>query len=145
MPTGRNASCGNGQHHVIEPCHHHLLSFCHVIISRKALQVFSERQTVDFESRVLAHWKRCFPAECSSFKDEELVKLIQHGSQRGAVHGFKTERDRCKYLDLLLLFGRNFDTDPENEWAIQILNDSTLEDPSDRADQLHEQGLASYI
>ena len=37
--------------------------------------------------------------------------MVQYGIKRAAVYGFTAKRDVCKYIDLMILFGRDFDTD----------------------------------
>jgi hypothetical protein len=47
--------------------------------------------------------------------------MVQHGIKRAAGYGLTARRDVCKYIDLMIVFGRNFDTDRRYRWAGEIL------------------------
>jgi hypothetical protein len=52
--------------------------------------------------------------------DAELLELIRHGVGRARAHGIDTERGACKLLNLMFVFGRDFDR--ELPWAREILD-----------------------
>ena len=74
-----------------------------------------------------------------------LVELVRYASQRASAYGFVSEQDVCKYVDLTLLFGRDFDRDPSLGWAEAILLDPDFKSPTERAGELYDQGMASYV
>jgi hypothetical protein len=47
--------------------------------------------------------------------------MVRHGIQRAKVYGIKSRRDVCKYIDLMIVFGRDFDTNKRTGWAREIL------------------------
>jgi hypothetical protein len=93
-------------------------------IRQAQFDVFSKQEVDKFEKWMLAHLKKFFPAQCSSAGDACLRDLIQYGMKRAADHKFSARRDVCKYIDLMLVFGRDFDTDRRLPWAAETLRKS---------------------
>jgi hypothetical protein len=90
-------------------------------IRPEQLAVLSQAQVKRFEDWMLAHLKKFFPKESELAGDSGLRKTIQHGIKQAATYGIVSERDVCKYIDLMIVFGRDFDTDKKLPWAGQIL------------------------
>jgi len=60
-----------------------------------------------YEDRVLAHLSRCLP---SRVVDESTVReMIRFGIERARQYDLTSERDVCKYIDLMFVLGRDFD------------------------------------
>jgi hypothetical protein len=77
-----------------------------------------------FERWVEAHLERCFPDHCSRLRGDSGVRdFIAHGIERARVHGITSQREVCKYIDLMVTLGRDFDTDLALSWAGEILRD----------------------
>ena len=92
-------------------------------IRQEQFTFFSRLEVEKFEDWTLAHLKKFFPRECAAAGDERLRDTIQHGIRRAASYGIKTRPDVAKYVDLAVVFGRDFDTDPRLGWAGRILGE----------------------
>jgi hypothetical protein len=46
---------------------------------------------------------------------------VHYGVLRAAVYGITAKRDVCKFIDLMIVFGRDFDTEKGSRWARDIL------------------------
>ncbi|MGD0363789.1 MAG: hypothetical protein ABSC93_23145 [Bryobacteraceae bacterium] len=90
-------------------------------IRQAQLAVFSQLEVRKFEAWMLGHLKKFFPRQCAAAGDQRLLAIVQYGIQRAAVYGLTAKRDVCKYIDLMIVFGRDFDTDKRTRWAGQIL------------------------
>jgi hypothetical protein len=90
-------------------------------IRQPQMEVFSQIEIRKFEDWMVNHLTRFFPAQCLALGNSQLRELIQHGIKRAAVHSITTERDVCKFIDLMIVFGRDFDSDNKSAWAGQIL------------------------
>lgn len=88
-----------------------------------------------------AHYRDFFPWHTRAWGPEATAKILEHGREQAARHGFKTRRDVCLYLTLLPLLGSWFDEDTQLSWASQILADK---DRSPRIDHLTSRAL-SYV
>jgi len=97
-------------------------------IRQEQVSAFVEAALKSFEDRMINHLNTFFREPCEALGERKTRQAIQHGIQRAATHGLLTERNVCKYIDLIFVFGRDFDiTLP---WARQILNDQSLRDPT---------------
>ncbi len=90
-------------------------------------RAFREDALRDFEARVLAHVERCFPERHAELGTEEVRAMIRLGIEQAAAFGVVAERDVCKFVDLMLVFGAEFDR--ECDWAREILGAATPKDP----------------
>jgi hypothetical protein len=81
--------------------------------------VFSQVEMGKFEDWTLAHLRKFFPDQCAALGEPELREWIRYGIWRAAHHGVTAKRDVCKYLDLMIVFGRDFDK--RWGWAGDIL------------------------
>ena len=90
-------------------------------IRREQLTVFSDVEVRRFEDWTIDHLKRFFPKECAAAGDIRLRSLVQHGILRARSHRITAKRDVVKYVDLMLVLGRDFDTDRRLRWAANIL------------------------
>ncbi len=104
-----------------------------MIIRGQQMDVLNRVAVRKFELRMAEHLQRCFPAECGRLGEAGLQDGIRDGIKRAESHGFSLQRDVCKYIDLMFVFGRDYDCDP---WAAGILADDTFDDPSLKMDRL---------
>jgi len=85
------------------------------------LAALSRAEVQKFEQWVRVHLQRFFPRQCAAAGETGVQELVQYGIQRAAIHGITAKRDVCKYIDLMIVFGRDFDKDKKSRWAGQIL------------------------
>lgn len=85
------------------------------------LAEFSRVEVQKFKSWMLVHLNKFFPRECQSAGETQLTETIQYGIKRAASYGITSRRDVCKFIDLMVVFGRNFDTETRSRWANEIL------------------------
>ena len=113
-------------------------------LSPKHMQVFSEAALEGFEDRVLAHLHKCFPKQCKALGETELRETIRYGIKRAAKYGIIAERDVCKYTDVMVVLGRDFDKDSELPWASAILSDETLQQPTAKIERLYQVAMERF-
>jgi hypothetical protein len=90
-------------------------------LSPKHMQVFSEAALERFEEMMVAHLKKFFPDFCDAAGEEQLRETIHYGIERAAAYRITAACDVCKYIDLMVVLGCDFDTDKELPWAGGIL------------------------
>jgi hypothetical protein len=90
-------------------------------IRQAQFAVFSQLEVHKFEEWMLTHLKKFFPQQCAAAGDQRLLEVVRYGIQRAAVYGITAKRDVCKYIDLMIVLGRDFDTDNRSRWAGEIL------------------------
>jgi len=107
-----------------------------VMIRKEQMSAFAGAAATDFENRMVAHLNKCFPAECETLQEPGVRETIRYGMRRAAHYDVRAERDVCKYIDLMMVFGRDFDTRADLPWASRILNDRVLKNPTARIERL---------
>jgi hypothetical protein len=90
-----------------------------------------------FEERLIAHLEKFFPQPCAVLGEAGLRQLCREGIARARIHGLRSERDLCKYLNLMLVSGRDFDR--EQPWAAEILELNSA--PGQRMERLYAAAL----
>ena len=100
-------------------------------IRRERFAIFSQTEMTKFEDWMVAHLTKFFRRECGVLGELKLRATIQYGIQRAANYGLTAKRDVCKYIDVMIALGRDFDTDVRFPWAPQILTEQTT--PGTRA------------
>jgi hypothetical protein len=95
----------------------------------------------NFVARMRVHLRKFFPEQCDALGETKTGQLIEFGVKRARVHGFEAERDVCKYIDLMCVFGHGFERDERLPWARQILESRFPPDPGERMRRLHTVAL----
>jgi len=85
------------------------------------MTAFSRAEEEKFEAWMLTHLMQFFPKQCTTLGEAQVRELIQYGIQRARACEITSERDVCKFIDLMIVFGRDFDTDERSAWAGEIL------------------------
>jgi hypothetical protein len=90
-------------------------------IRQEQFAAFSQAELRKFEEWTMVHAKKFFPRHCQKLGDPQLRELIRYGMKRSVAHGFIAKNDVCKYIDLMVVFGRDFEADNRYPWAREIL------------------------
>jgi hypothetical protein len=97
-----------------------------------------EAQVINlFSSRVIAHVKAVWPAECGELGDPAVVEIVRGAIQRGAALGLSNELDIVRFVDLAFILAKDFDTNPLSVWTRPILTDKAAP-PAARLDKLYQ-------
>ncbi|MCP4343092.1 MAG: hypothetical protein GY799_30515 [Desulfobulbaceae bacterium] len=98
-----------------------------LIIRKEQIDELSKVAVKRFEDWMVVHLNKFFPDHCKALGEDGVRETIQYGIKRGAIYELVSERDVCKYTDLMFAFGRDFDQDTELQWTSEILNDESLQ------------------
>ena len=113
-----------------------------LIIRQDQMDILRQEARKGFENRMLAHLTRYFSEACARMGEGETRDLIRYGIERANHYGIEAERDVCKYIDVMVVLGRDFDVDETFPWAAEILTDDTLQDNKTRTDLLVQSAVA---
>jgi len=105
----------------------------------KQVAAFRNDKLKKFEDRMLVHLEKFFPMQCKAADETQVREIIRYGIKSAAQYGITAERDVCKYIDLMVVFGRDFDRDPKVPWARSILDDDRAKNPGVIVDRLYEE------
>ena len=103
---------------------------------------FREHGLASLRETLMAHVRACFPAECEELDAAALQALVEDGMRRAAAHGLSLDRDIGTYVDLLVVFGPDFEHDPRFPWARPLIEATHLS-PSARIQASFEGALAA--
>ncbi len=112
-----------------------------ILIRKDQKKALATAATNDFVERMLVHVNKFFPDHYEALGEDNCRELVDHGINKAAIYDIVNERDVCKYIDLMVSFGVEFDGDPELPWASEILNDKSMKDSSEKVDVLFKTGI----
>ena len=108
-----------------------------LVIRKEQLHVFDRDKRQRFVAKMLEHLQKFFPERCARIGETQLRQWVEHGISRAAIYGLASERDVCKYLDVMTVFGKDFDQDSRLPWASRILAVHHIK-PAEKAGRLLE-------
>jgi hypothetical protein len=113
-----------------------------LVIRNRQMAVFAQVEIRKFVDRMVVHLHKFFPKQCEAMGEPQLWETIGYGIKRAAAYGIMAERDVNKYIDLMVVFGPDFDTDKRFPWAGETLR--TQKDPA-RKMQALRQAARNYL
>jgi hypothetical protein len=115
-----------------------------MIVREAQIKKLEKAAVENFVLDMFQHCREFSPYLCKTLKEEELEEAIKEGLSRAEKHGFDQRGPVRLYLDLMIVFGSSFDTDPQYPWAAEILAQTEELTQMQRADALHEK-TADYL
>ena len=80
----------------------------------------------EFIAALSQHAGEHFPAALSTMSPDEVEELCEEAIERSATFGVTGQREVCLWLNLMLTFGRDFESQP---WASALLRDPAQPGP----------------
>jgi hypothetical protein len=108
-----------------------------LIIRKTQIEALDEVRLPDFEHEMVAHLRDFTPLHSKTLGEPGIRSLIRAGMERARKHGFKRRGPVQFYIETTVLFGIDFDTDPQYPWLRPLLDDPALPDELERADKVH--------
>lgn|GEM_PF-1528278 len=99
------------------------------------LAVFVDQLAAKFTARLVDYLRGHHPAPAGALGDDGLAALVKEGLASARRHGFSSEYDCARWIEILLVHGAGFGTTAQTEWAAEILSDLTTP-PADRMARL---------
>jgi hypothetical protein len=97
----------------------------------------------DFIEEMMLHVHEYFPKESMALGLSAVRERIEDGIKRAEAHGVTSPRGVCKYINMMMTFGPDFDTHPDTApWVKPILDDPEVPDGTARMDILSEKALS---
>lgn len=106
-------------------------------ISRSQLQSFEARVRSWFEDEMVAHSMAFSPMQCSILGEAQVRQLVRFGIERACAHGFGQRGSIRLYLEIMLLYGSDFDTDVQYPAFYRVLRNGG--DEMIRAEMLYDE------
>jgi hypothetical protein len=112
-----------------------------IVSHRQWAQLAGARQQQEVE-RLCSHVADFAPRHAEVIGRQQVRETVQLGLQRAALVGFDLEGPVLLYLDLMLLFGSGFASDPQLAFTRPWLDDPDAATQMQRAEGLHAACLA---
>lgn len=90
-------------------------------IRQEQTDAFRQHHLQKFEDDMVEHSKEVAPVLCKLIGDEYVRPAVHRGIKQAQAYGFTNRGPIRLFIELKLLFGSSFDTDPQYPWASQIL------------------------
>lgn len=112
-----------------------------LVIRRQQMEAFSQAALEAFETEMVVHCNDFSPQLCKVISEEQLRAAIRQAIDRARGYGFTNRGPVRLYIEMMLLFGSDFDNDPQYPWAGEILRSNESDLQMKCAEQLHEKTL----
>lgn len=99
---------------------------------------------VSFESELAGHIKDLSPRHARVAGDEAIGQTVRAGIERAKEYGLTKRGPVRFFVETMVMFGSEFDTDPLLPWASGVLTNPSIKDEMERADILHE-AMLEYV
>lgn len=95
-----------------------------------------------YEARLVRHFFHHYPRECNDAGLHSVQQLVRSGIDQAAAHGYRGQRAVATYINLMIVLGSGFDTDPQIPWAGEQLRNLTITDAAERIQRVFQSALA---
>ncbi len=96
---------------------------------------------LNFENKMVRHLQEFTPIQSKALGEEGLRNVIRLGVGRAEKYGLNNHDPVRFYLELMFMFGSDFDTDSQLPWAAQILTDPEMKHQTERVDRLYDKTM----
>ena len=114
-----------------------------MVIRDAQFQTFKNDVRANAEKQLVEHCREYAPRLFQAAGENGVHEAVQLGLKRSQAYGFLDEPQVRFYIDLMLVLGSDFDTDPQYPWASETLQDS-FSKPHVRGMVLHRD-LSLYL
>jgi hypothetical protein len=112
-----------------------------LIIRTEQMRAFEQSSLHRFAEEMLEHLKKFSPRHAGVIGEARIRRVIELGMERARKYEFSNQGPVRFYMELMFMYGSEFDTDPQLAWAAEVLNEPNLSDQMTRADYLHQQAM----
>ena len=115
-----------------------------LIIRNKQIELFKEHALRRFIEENVEHIQVFAQKPADALGETVLRQIVEKGIDRANFYGLSQRGPVQFYVEMMFLFGSDFDTDPQYPWINKILRDPEIEDQLNRADTLYEKMMNYY-
>jgi hypothetical protein len=112
-----------------------------LVIRKEQVDILKEGMLKEFEDEMVEHLAQFSPPLYKVLKEDQTREAVRFGFKQSERYGFTLRGPIRLYLEMMLLFGSHFDSDPQYPWAREILVDKHSIAQMQRADWLYEKIL----
>jgi hypothetical protein len=109
-----------------------------LVIRSPQIHLFQQNARRAFITEMVVHLGTFSPPLFDTLSEASRYQTVQFGIERAEHYGFSLRGPVQLYLELMVLLGSHFDTDPQYPWATAVLNDAPSTPEIQRAEQLYQ-------
>ncbi len=110
-------------------------------IRTEQIEVFEQAAVRNFEDEMVEHLADFSPPLFKVIKQDQMRQAVRFGMSQAGQYGLTLRGPLRLYLEMMLLFGSHFDTDPQYAWAADILKHQHSVTEMARAERLYQKTL----
>jgi hypothetical protein len=110
-----------------------------IVFTRAQMALFAAEQRARFVARMCAYLRDQFQDELWALTSQELQRRVEAALARADELGLHTERDCCRYLNLAVLYGWDFERREATAFMGAMLRDPAVGSPGRRLQRLVEE------
>lgn len=115
-----------------------------MIIRQQQIAVFDVIGEKKFEDEMVEHIQQFAPRLSDVVSEPGVRRAVQLGLKRSRQYGLSNRGPVRFYIEAMISFGSDFDTDPQLPWAAEILTSKAPVDQATRADLLFQKTHEYY-
>jgi hypothetical protein len=108
-----------------------------LIIRREQMAALAGAQADKLMTSLRSYVRRNFSEECASLTDRELLERLAAIVGHANTYGITGKRGLYKYAAIAMVYGDEFDSNPEHEWMVDYLTDEDVPDADERMGRLY--------
>lgn len=115
-----------------------------LVIRKEQYERLNSSAAEGFEASLVRHIQEFSPRHMEAIGDEAVREAVKYGVESAKKYGFTLRGPVRFYVELMVMFGSEFATDPFLPWADGVLTNEAIKDQMERADILHE-AMSEYL
>lgn len=112
-------------------------------IRKTQMDSLSDAMLKQFEDRMVIHLRTACPEQTHEMPEPELRTTIHTGIKRAEKYDITSEFDIRRYLECVVVYGPDFDTNPKTAWAGPLLNNKQWSG-TEKMNQVDEYALFDF-
>lgn len=109
-----------------------------LVIRKEQMQILSDSVFTYFVEQMMAHLWKFFPELTRDKSADDMREMICGSVDHAEKYKIVAGHDVCLFTHLILLFGPDFDENPELPWARETLTDVPFPNATQKTKSLHE-------
>ncbi len=112
-----------------------------LILRKEQMEVFSEASNKRWYKFLTKYVKDNFEDEISDKDDQTLKNMLTATVEKSQKYGLSSDRAIYKFVAVAMIYGVDFDENPDTIWMKDYLTDEEVQNPAERLHRLYEEIL----
>jgi len=112
-----------------------------LVIRDQQMKAFESVARRNFQREMIRHISQFAPGQFEILGEKVIEGIIDTGIDRAGRYGLTNRGPVRFYIELMFMFGSDFDTDPQYPWVAGILDGHEIDDQMTRAERLYDKAM----